>query len=509
MYLVFARKYRPTQFSEVVGQEHVARTLQNAVREGKVAHAYLFCGSRGVGKTTMARILACALNCEKGPTPEPCGECDACKRIASGEDIDVMEIDGASNRLVEDIEQLRQNVKYAPARSRYKIYYIDEVHMLSDHAFNALLKTLEEPPEHVKFIFSTTDPQQLPETVKSRCQRFDFRRLSDLQIVDHLRGICSQEDLEVEDGALQLIARAARGSMRDALGTLDQVAAFGGKQVRSEDVRMVLGTARTQTLVEIVDALSDQQTGKALQKMHEVLLGGVDILDFADQISAYLRDLLVASYCGPEDDLLASAPADSETLERQAEAFSPDQILYLLQVFREAKLRARRDSTGRLAMELAIIKLSNTEDLLHLEEAIERLSGGDPQTEANPSTEKETAQKKSTGVSPQKKKKDSQSSRVASMMKKLQQKNPSGQRRISETEKMDLPEGIDRDTYKQIEVSAEKRTLANGLKNEDSLMQAFIQADKEFGLRPVQLRERQKKLDEQKQTGENTMEDDQ
>jgi DNA polymerase-3 subunit gamma/tau len=220
VYLVFARKYRPLRFEEVVGQAHIATTLQNAVKNDRVGHAYLFCGSRGVGKTTMARILAAALNCEKGPTADPCGACTSCRAIATGDDLDVIEIDGASNRGIDQIRELRQNLGYAPARSRCKIYYIDEVHMLTPPAFNALLKSLEEPPSHVKFIFSTTDPQQLPDTVKSRCQRFDFHRISDAEIIKHLRFVCEKEGLEPEKGSLECVARSARGSMRDALSLL-------------------------------------------------------------------------------------------------------------------------------------------------------------------------------------------------------------------------------------------------------------------------------------------------
>jgi len=323
---------------------------------------------------TVARILAKALNCEKGPTPEPCCECDACRRIATGDDMDVLEIDGASNRGIDEVRQLRQNARLVPSRSRFKIYYIDEVHMLTDPAFNALLKTLEEPPPHVKFIFSTTDPQKLPETIKSRCQRFDFRRISDADIVTALGDVCAKEGLTAEDGALAMLARAARGGMRDALGTLDQLAAMGS-EIKLTDVLEVLGAVDRRTLTELVDALAAEDTAGALRSLHGILYGGVDVEDLADQVSLYLRDLLVAACCGPDDALLAGTAVDGETLQRQSKLFTPEQFTYMIQLLREAKLRARRDTTGRVALELAVIKLSRLSQLIDVEEAIQGTAG--------------------------------------------------------------------------------------------------------------------------------------
>ncbi len=480
MYLVFARKYRPQRFEEVVGQTHVSRTLQNAVRNDRVAHAYLFCGSRGVGKTSMARILAKALNCKEGPTPEPCGKCESCRRIAIGEDLDVMEIDGASNRGINEIRELRQNVRYAPAHSRYKIYYVDEVHMLTQQAFNALLKTLEEPPEHVKFIFSTTDPQQLPETVKSRCQRFDFRRISDAAIVGHLRSICQKEGLEPEKGSLQTIARAARGSLRDALSTLDQIAAFSAGHVRTEDVLMVLGAARTQSLTQVVDALAEEQTGRALSLMREVLFSGVDLIDFVDQLSEYLRDLLVTSYCEPDDELLAGAAADAETLGRQAALFSPEQIIYMVQVLREAKLRARRDTTGRLALELAIVKLSRLSDLIPLEETLKE----------SQSRHRERATAPPDGPGGEQ---PSAPSRIQNMMRKLQNRGASSAKAAQSTaprrtEEEKAPEWMNPRSFRQIQNVAEDRALAEEVAQDEPLLRAFVEADEQFGVQPDRLR---------------------
>ncbi len=528
MYLVFARKYRPESFGDVVGQSHVARTLQNAVRNNRVHHAYLFCGSRGIGKTSMARILASALNCEHGPTPEPCGECESCQRIATGDDMDVMEIDGASNRGIDEIRELRQNVKLSPSHSRYKIYYVDEVHMLTRQAFNALLKTLEEPPEHVKFIFSTTDPQQLPDTVKSRCQRFDFRRISDAEIVQHLSDICSKEGLETDQGALQAVARAARGSMRDAVGTLDQVVAFGGDRLELDDVLTVLGAARTQSLSAIVDALAENDTGGALEKVQEVLFSGVDLLDFTDQLSEYIRDLLVASHCPPDHDLLAGAVADADTLQRQAGNFAQEQLIYMLQVIREAKLRARRDTTGRLALEIAVAKLSQLDDLATIEEALKSLDQAPAQQPDRPSPAGGSAssgggsrsagsRKSSSGqnnrpTQSSSTKQDSKStqdsdagsgrgSRAQKLMKRIKNREVAGKKKVSKTRSSDetpatseeaTPQDMGGTKLRRIQSVAETPSVAAKASEDEPLMRAFKEADARFGLEPVTLKRRKK-----------------
>ena len=467
MYLVFARKYRPQRFEEVVGQQHIARALQNAVKGDRVAHAYLFCGSRGVGKTTVARLLAKALDCEKGPTPEPCCQCEPCRRIAAGEFIDVLEIDGASNRGIDQIRELRQNVQYSPARSHYKIYYIDEVHMLTGEAFNALLKTLEEPPGHVKFIFSTTDPQQMPETIKSRCQRFDFHRISDADIVAHLQDICGREKIEPDAAALQIIARAARGSMRDALSIADQVISFGEGALRAEEVIEVLGVVECRVLCEMVDALADEDTARALRILHESLFKGTDVLDFCDQFSEYLRDLMVASYCGPEDPILAGAAADAETLERQSARFSPDQLCYMIQLVREAKLRARRDTTGRLALELAVMKMSRLSDLVNLEEALadatpERATDG-----GEPAQEQPRANLRVSGV-------------LRNMKQKLA--NPDRAR----TDKP-APGSLEKTRFPKIQNAAENPAVAEAAREDQLLIKTFEEGDKAIGLHPVRL----------------------
>src|SRR6266852_5558728 len=254
-YKVLARRWRPQQFADLVGQEAIAQALQGAITSERVAHAYLFTGARGVGKTSTARILAKALNCRNGPTETPCDECDICKGIATGEDVDVLEIDGASNRRIDEVREIRQNVQYRPGRARYKIYIIDEVHQLTKEAFNALLKTLEEPPAHVKFIFATTEAEKIPITILSRCQRFDFAGIGTARIVERLRNIVRGEGMEAEDEALELVARRAGGSMRDAQSLLDQLLAFGGERLSSEQVHKLLGTAQDDRVVALATAV--------------------------------------------------------------------------------------------------------------------------------------------------------------------------------------------------------------------------------------------------------------
>src|SRR5437016_5262402 len=276
-YTVLARRYRPQQFADLVGQEPVAQALVNAIKSNRVAHAYLFTGARGVGKTSTARILAKALNCEKGPTPTPCDQCDMCLAIMSGDDTDVLEIDGASNNKVEEVRDLRSNVQYRPSRARYKIYIIDEVHMLSNSAFNALLKTLEEPPPHVKFIFATTEANKIPVTILSRCQRFDFIGIGVTQILDRLRALVASEKMQADDDALELIARRAAGSMRDAQSLLDQLLAFGGERLAAEQVHALLGTANDDRVVELATAVLNHEPKRALELLAASIEEGAQV----------------------------------------------------------------------------------------------------------------------------------------------------------------------------------------------------------------------------------------
>ena len=279
-YIVFARKWRPKTFDDVVGQEHITNTLKKAIEKNRVAHAYIFSGTRGVGKTTTARILARALNCEKGPTPEPCGECTNCKNILSGSSFDVLEIDGASNNGVDDIRELRDNIGYSSMGGNNRIFVIDEVHMLTKSAFNALLKTLEEPPKNVIFIFATTEPQKIPATIHSRCQRYDFRRISVEQVLGRLVHICESEKIAFEKSALTLVARKAEGSMRDALSLLDQVYSFCQENITEKEVRTVLGLVETEVYERIMDSISSKDPAPALKTVQDILYQGFDLQEF-------------------------------------------------------------------------------------------------------------------------------------------------------------------------------------------------------------------------------------
>src|SRR5438105_8229984 len=294
-YTVLARRYRPQQFGDLVGQEPIAQALRNAIASNRVAHAYLFTGARGVGKTSTARILAKALNCVKGPTATPCDECELCRAIASGEDMDVLEIDGASNRGIDEVRELRQNVQYRPSRSRYKIYIIDEVHMLTREAFNALLKTLEEPPPHVKFIFATTEAHKIPVTILSRCQRFDFAGIGTGRIVERLKEIVASEKLQADDEALDLVARRAGGSMRDAQSLLDQLLAFGGERLTTDQVHQLLGTAHDERILDLASAVLNHDAKRSLEQLADAANEGLQLGELVDQLIGYWRDLMVTN----------------------------------------------------------------------------------------------------------------------------------------------------------------------------------------------------------------------
>jgi DNA polymerase III subunit gamma/tau len=372
-YTVLARRYRSTTFDEVIGQEPIARTLKSAIEQNRVAHAYLFCGTRGVGKTTMARILARALNCEKGPTATPCGTCDTCQSIHRGDDVDVLEIDGASNNSVNDVRQIRDNAHYRPARAHFKIYYIDEVHMLSPSAFNALLKTLEEPPEHVKFIFSTTEPEKLPATVLSRCQRFDFRAVPTERIAEHLADICKHEKVKAEADALLAIARQGRGSVRDALTLLDQTIAVGDGKVTLEAVRQTVGAVSGEAVLAILAAAAAGDTGAALAKFGELLAAGTDIESLVEQLMMQVRDLLVIKTCGPEAELIDVFGPDRKSLAAVAEQSSVPALVAGMGYLGEARSRLRHVIDRRPIAELALVRLASLAEMQPLPEVLARL----------------------------------------------------------------------------------------------------------------------------------------
>jgi len=375
-YQVLSRKYRPRTFDQVVGQTHITETLKKAIESGRIAQAYIFSGTRGTGKTTMARILAKALNCVNGPTPNPCNECEVCTAVDTGEDVDVIEIDGASHNSVEDVRELRSNASYTPARSRYKIYYIDEVHMLSNAAFNALLKTLEEPPAHVKFIFATTEPHKIPLTIQSRCQRFDFRNIPPDAILARLADICKREKLKAEEGALALVSRFAQGSMRDAESLLDQVVSFSGDRVTRKSVEDVLGVIPSEALSNVLTALAEGSTAGALEGVEVILSAGGSPRQFVAEFVDYLRDVLVAKTCGSDSPLLVRSIGEKEALAADAAKWDQSAIIYAMQLLSETYARMARSPQTRGLLDVAVVKLAQTEDFLRLKAFLNELREG-------------------------------------------------------------------------------------------------------------------------------------
>lgn len=372
-YTVVARRYRPQRFEDVVGQDHVVQALRNAIRMNRVTHAYLFVGTRGVGKTSIARIFAKCLNCVNGPTDTPCLTCDVCQAIAAGQDVDVIEIDGASNNGVDDVRELRQNAGLRPSRSRFKIYYIDEVHMLSTGAFNALLKTLEEPPEHVKFFFATTEPNKIPITVLSRCQRFDFAGITTDQIVTTLSEICEREHIDAEADALRTVARRSGGSMRDAQSLLEQLLSSTGEKLTVEAVHRLLGTASDERLLDLIDALAARDPGQAFQILDKATGEGVQPADLLNGVLDFLRDIMVFA-TGAHDTLLTATPRQRPRLQAIVDRWPLDTILAALQILAETRSRLRGSSHSRLLVEMGLFRVARLEDLTDLRELIARLA---------------------------------------------------------------------------------------------------------------------------------------
>jgi DNA polymerase-3 subunit gamma/tau len=373
-YLVIARKFRPSTFDEVVGQEHITRTLKNAIASDRVGHAFLFSGPRGVGKTTTARILAKALNCTQGPTPTPCNECSSCQQISAGNYMDVVEIDGASNNSVDDIRDLREKVRYAPSTGQYKIYIIDEVHMLSNSAFNALLKTLEEPPPHVKFVFATTEPHKVPATILSRCQRFDFKRVSLADIITNLSRIAEKEGIQISRGSLHKVARAAEGSLRDAQSILDQVVSSSGQQVEAAEVDRVLGLVDRALVEAVAAAVLNRDGARVLQLIEQLVAGGVNPVYFAQQLMGHFRNLLLLKLCQQPAGLLEVTDEELKILQQQAAEVSPPELIQLVKIMLEDEELLRRALNSRVVLEVLLLKLTEIKPLLPVEDILAKLA---------------------------------------------------------------------------------------------------------------------------------------
>jgi DNA polymerase-3 subunit gamma/tau len=374
-YQVIARKRRPQTFAELVGQQHVIRTLENALRTGRVAHAYIFSGARGVGKTTTARILAKALNCVQGPTPQPCNQCDPCREISAGNSLDVLEIDAASNRGIDQVRELREMVRYAPAGGRHKVVILDEAHMLTTEASNALLKTLEEPPEKVVFVMATTQPEDLEETVRSRAQHFHFRALSFGEIVQALGTIVEREAFQAEAGALAVIARAADGSLRDALSLLEQALAYCGDHVTEAQVRELLGVVSSGILEELLGAIEAHSVDRAFALVHRLLAEGQNLQQFCREAIGHFRNLLLARVCGADSGLIAATQEDRAQLAQAAAAFTEEDLTRFFQILLDTEEDVRRKPEPRLHLEMGLLRLVHAARLAPLEAVLAELSG--------------------------------------------------------------------------------------------------------------------------------------
>ncbi|MFB3108562.1 MAG: DNA polymerase III subunit gamma/tau [Candidatus Binatia bacterium] len=386
-YLVLARKWRPQNFGDIVGQGHITRVLTNAILSNRIAHCYLLTGVRGVGKTTAARIIAKALNCEKGPTPEPCNQCSQCLEIVNGSSMDVFEIDGATNRGIDEVRQIIENVRYQPAKSRFKIYIIDEVHQVTKDAFNALLKTLEEPPSFVKFILATTEPHRLPETIRSRCQRFDFRRIPVHDIAGRLREIAVVESLRITEGALLLIAREAQGSMRDAQSLLEQVLSYAGPtegtkgstiEVDERLLQDILGIAERKTLHGLCAAVMDGKPGRCVELVAEVASNGLDLTRLSQELVEHFRNLLVARLALPTQSSMSGLLFDLhdqeiEELKRQVTGISVESLMDYFRVMSEGDEDVARSPYPRFALETTLVRLATLPKSMAITEALDRL----------------------------------------------------------------------------------------------------------------------------------------
>ncbi|MFH1824781.1 MAG: DNA polymerase III subunit gamma/tau [Candidatus Firestonebacteria bacterium] len=373
-YLVFARKYRPQTFDEVVGQEHVAKTLKNAIESGRIAHAYLFSGPRGVGKTSMARILSKAINCEKGPTPSPCNKCNSCMEITGDISPDVMEIDAASNTGVDDVRDLREKLRFLPVKNKYKIYIIDEVHRLSGNAFDALLKVLEEPPEHVHFVFATTEISKVPLTVASRCQKFNFRKLTVSEISAHLSFILKKENIEIDDKILNLIARNSDGSLRDAESILDQVISYANGEIKIEEVERLLELVDTKLLSTFANCLIDKKTEEILNLINEIFKSGHDILLFCKYLVEFFRNLLIIKIAKKPEELIEIVDIDDiNNLKEFSDKLSESSLINIIKILTTLMEDLKYSSYPRVLLEVAAVKITRMADIIDVNLIISKL----------------------------------------------------------------------------------------------------------------------------------------
>jgi len=375
-YQVIARKWRPQTFDDLVGQQHVTETLKNAIKNDRVAHAYIFSGARGVGKTTAARILAKALNCVKGPTATPCGVCDSCKEITAGNSLDVIEIDAASNRGIDQIRELREMVRYAPAASRSKVVILDEAHMLTGEASNALLKTLEEPPDRVIFVMATTQPEDLEDTIRSRSQHFHFRALTFAEIAGRLEEIAQKENLKIAPGAMAVIARMAEGSLRDALSLLEQARAYCGDAIADKEVRELLGVVPDDALEELVGAIAEGSADRALGLVHTFQKEGRNLQHFCREAVRHMRNLLIARTCGADSEMIAATPDQRPALAKAAALFSEEDLTRFFQILLQTDEDLRRKPDPRVHLEMGLLRLINAARLAPLEELLAELKTG-------------------------------------------------------------------------------------------------------------------------------------